>query len=142
MPTLRTLLVLLLCLSVSTAGWASVGAIPTCAESGAHSAHAGAGTHHHPSDAQDGALAAHHHQSASAPGQHIALASAGHCKGSGCHHACPCGCGAGTCVPAFAPLLVAHPPLILLSSASVLAPLSQDVVSASPNPALLRPPIS
>lgn len=135
MSAFRTLLILLLCLSVPSAGWASVagGLDPqhsAVGSSGALPHHDHAGAHHH---AEQSSHSDHHHR---------ALGMGSRCDRKSCHHRCACGCGMGACATAFAPL-IARMPVGLLRISSDDAPASSRWFAvAAPRSSNLRPPIA
>jgi hypothetical protein len=132
MARLRTLLILLLCLAVPMASWASVvdaSACPAHAHAQAHVRAHAAGAHGH----QHGAEVAltHHHA-----GTHHA------CDGKSCQHQCACGCGMGACSSGFATLFSGQAASLLFAPDAAIAAPAAVRAFAARGTSPLRPPIS
>jgi hypothetical protein len=125
MKTFRLILALMLCLTVPTAGWASVVSGPLCP------------TLHHHHEAPEH-TAHHSHADNHAQGCDDDLAG-GPCKGEHCG----CGCGAGACSSSAMPLLaMSNTSLLHLADKGQLPPDNQPAPVTARGSSPLRPPIA
>lgn len=138
MATLRTLLIVLLCLALPMTGWASVADINICPAAPAKTltvtdlpAHTHVAAHPH-----------HEHTAAGKQVSHPHPGDVGGCAGKSCQHGCACGCGMGTCTSGFAALFGVQAAVALFAvRVDIAAPIAArraDSRGTSP----LRPPIS
>lgn len=133
MRTLRTLLILLLCLTVPVAGWASVASTRLCASSSGQRVSHGATVHQHASATYGHAQAVH---------AHPASTKGSPCQGKPCHHSCGCGCGVGACSSSFASLPPAQLPWLSFSGAGLIASAHDQPFAIARGTSPLRPPIA
>ena len=143
MERLRRFVILLLCLTVPMAGWASVVDVEFCpardhadaalAQHGHVHSHAhGVAQHsHRPTD---------NHSVASTGGETIHSADG---KGNTCQHTCACGCDMGTCASGLAALSAAGHMGVGLFASRIEIPSPASVHWSAPRGSTpLRPPIS
>lgn len=139
MHSFRTLLILLLCLTIPVEGWASVpGGVPcphraTVPHDSAAVGHLG---HEHANPHATAHAATHAHST-----QTLATGIGSDCDSAHCGKKCSCGCGMGTCSVSFAPLITRPAKLILFATMSVFPSSAESVAVSAPRASLLRPPI-
>ena len=143
MERLRRFVILLLCLTVPMAGWASVVDVEFCPTRdhahGAFEQHGAVHSHAY-------GLAQHSHERT---GNHAVANTAGEArkssdgKGKGCRHTCACGCDMGACASGLAAFFAAGQMGLGLFGSPIAIPSPASVYwSAARGSTPLRPPIS
>lgn len=140
MASLRTLLILLLCLAIPMASWASVADVSFCPATA--KAVVGATAHSHRHVHAHVATAHGHDQAVGKLAGHRHAGAADDCTGKTCQHDCRCGCGMGACTSGFATLFGGQAAVALFAPGVAIAPpvAARHFVARGSSP--LRPPIS
>lgn len=136
MRDFRTLLILLLCLTVPAAAWASVAGGTVCAHSAhKHGTHDEAEPHQHADEHQASAV--------KTSDQHPITGILGSdCDTDDCRQQCACGCGMGACMASFAAFLPSPASLLFFGRSVAIVSQAHSCAVPAPGGSPLRPPIS